>query len=51
MIKLAKGRDNSVMLKVSAAEPIESFSANLMICGTVYKIEKLSELAPSAIQS
>lgn len=43
MIKLAKGRDNSVMLKVSAAEPIESFSANLMICGTVKKIEKLSE--------
>lgn len=43
MIKLAKGRDNSVMLKVSVAESLESFSANLMICGTVKKIEKLSE--------
>lgn len=43
MIKLAKGRDNSVMLKVSVAESLESFSANLMICGTVKKIEGLSE--------
>lgn len=43
MIKLAKGRDNSVLLKVSAAESLESFSANLMICGAVKKIERLSE--------
>lgn len=43
MIKLAKGRDNSVLLKVSSTEALESFSANLMICGTIKKIEKLSE--------
>lgn len=43
MIKLAKGRDNSVLLKVNSTEALESFSANLMICGTIKKIENLSE--------